>query len=137
MAKSSILLTLVLLFTALGANAARLHHERWYQDQWCGDKGGVTEYRLPDSARVDCLLPGYAIEFDFASKWAESIGQAVYYGVTTNRRPAIVLIIEYKSECRYIHRLVDSTSGVLVDVGNDDGSWDRIKTWIIGPAKCD
>ena len=35
-----------------------------------------------------------AVEFDFANKWAECIGQALYYGQKTNRTPACVLIIE-------------------------------------------
>ena len=59
------------------ASAKRLHKERWYQEQGCT---GVTEYRLPDRTRVDCLLEDYAVEYDFGRKWAEAIGQSLHYG---------------------------------------------------------
>ena len=49
---------------------------------------GVTtatgEVRLPDGARVDCIidypLASFAVEIDRSSKWAECIGQALLYG---------------------------------------------------------
>lgn len=64
------------------------------------------EYVLPDKARVDCLLPDMAVEFDFAPKWAECIGQALYYGKRTNRTPACVLIVERPIKDRiYLRRL--------------------------------
>lgn len=59
---------------------------------WCDEAGGISEYRLPDNTRVDCLLDEYAVEMDWSHKWAECIGQAQYYGVMSNRRPACVLI---------------------------------------------
>lgn len=52
------------------------------------------EYKLEDNTRVDCLTPDYAVEFDFASKWAESIGQSLYYAQKTKRKPAVVLIMQ-------------------------------------------
>ena len=61
---------------------------------------------MSDKARVDCLLPDMAVEFDFAPKWAECIGQALYYGKRTNRTPACVLIIERPIKDRiYLRRL--------------------------------
>jgi len=50
------------------------------------------EYRLHDGSRVDCLTDKYAIEVDFSKKWKEAIGQALYYGVETNKQPAIAII---------------------------------------------
>ncbi|WP_171018846.1 hypothetical protein ACONUD_00725 [Microbulbifer harenosus] len=50
-----------------------------YQLPWCETAGGVAEYVLPDRTRVDCLTETHAMEFDFAPKWAEAIGQALYY----------------------------------------------------------
>ena len=84
---------LMLCFVGV-AEAKRLNHEKHYQAIWCDQAGGVTEYVLPDKARVDCLLDDIAIEFDFADKWAEAIGQAIYYGKATGRHPGIVLIME-------------------------------------------
>lgn len=75
--------------------AANIHHkEKEYQNVWCAQHNGIPEYRLDDNARIDCLTKDYAIEFDFAYKWAEAVGQALYYAVKTNKKPAIVIIIE-------------------------------------------
>ena len=60
---------------------------------------------LHDKTRVDCLTHTHAIEFDFAAKWAESIGQALYYAEVTNKKPGIVLIIEDKTkDNKYVKR---------------------------------
>ena len=88
------------------ARAKHLYPEAAYQKAYCDKQGGVMEYELPDKTRVDCLTDKYAIEFDFAPKWAECIGQAVYYGAMTNRTPACVLIMErgFLDE-KYLNRL--------------------------------
>ena len=67
---------------------------------------GILEYRLKDKTRVDCLTKTYAIEVDFASKWAESIGQSLYYGLMTNHQPGVLLVIEKKrKDIKYLKRL--------------------------------
>jgi len=38
---------------------------------------------MPDRTRCDCLAKTHAIEFDFGSKWAESLGQSMYYSIQT------------------------------------------------------
>lgn len=64
------------------------------------------EYKLNDNARVDCLTDTLAVEFDFADKWAECIGQAIYYGRQTNRQAACVLIMENgEKDLKYLKRL--------------------------------
>ena len=50
------------------------------------------EYRLPDSTRVDMLNSTEAIEVDWAEKWAEGVGQALYYAELTGKKPAIILL---------------------------------------------
>lgn len=85
--------------------AGHLHPERYYQDKWCSEHQGVTEYVLDDKTRVDCLTCEYAIEFDFAEKWAEAVGQALYYGLKTGKRPGIVLIMEKGKDLRHLKRL--------------------------------
>ncbi len=83
---------LIILAILISQNAdARVHRESWYQERWCE---GLIEYVLPDRARVDCLTPEYAVEVDFADKWAEAIGQSLYYASMTDRQPAILLIME-------------------------------------------
>lgn len=67
---------------------------------------GIQEYELNDKTRVDCLTKTHAIEFDFANKVYEAIGQSLYYGIKTKRKPGIVLIVENpQQEQKYINRM--------------------------------
>ncbi len=82
------------------------YYEKDYQSVWCNAHYGSMEVILSDKARVDCVTKTHAIEFDFAKKWAESIGQAVYYGYTLNKTPGIVLIVEDKvKDQKYVNRV--------------------------------
>lgn len=47
---------------------------------------------LQDGTRCDCITATHAIEFDFAHKWAEAIGQSLHYAGLTGKRAGIVLI---------------------------------------------
>jgi hypothetical protein len=93
------------LIMCVPAFAAHQYIEKDYQASWCNARGGIQEYRLDDGARVDCLLPEYAVEFDFGPKWAECIGQAIFYGKQTNRTGACVLILESESDMVFVERL--------------------------------
>lgn len=84
---------------------AHFQPEKKYQKEWCDKFNGLIEYQLPDKTRVDCLTKNYAVEFDFANKWAESIGQSLYYGLMTNKKPAVVLIIEKPEDFKYYKRI--------------------------------
>lgn len=75
-------------------SAKHLHNEASYQHAWCKAKGGTEEYVNKDFTRVDCLTSENAVEFDFARKWAESIGQALYYQYMTGKKAKVVLILE-------------------------------------------
>lgn len=79
--------------------------EAYYVSQWCRDDFGKREFVLWDNTRVDCLTKDYAIEFDFANKWAESIGQALHYEIMTNKKAKVVLILEDKNEMVYFKRV--------------------------------
>ena len=63
---------IILLFTSV-LFAKHIHFERYYQDIFCEEQGGVVEFVLDDRSRVDCLTDEFAIEVDFACKWAGSI----------------------------------------------------------------
>ncbi len=80
------------IILASAAAGAAPHHERYYQRAWCAAAGGRAEVTLPDRTRADCITASHAIEFDFGSKWAESIGQSLYYATVTGRHAGIVLI---------------------------------------------
>ena len=99
------LLIILLLFIPAMAQAAVFFNEKHYQTQWCGQFQGQTEYKLVDGTRVDCVTSNYAIEFDFAKKWGEAIGQSLYYGIMTGKKPAIVLIIEKPKDFIYLNRI--------------------------------
>lgn len=101
---------------------SHIHRERYYQERWCAARQGQAEYRLPDGTRVDCLTRTHAIEVDFAEKWAESIGQALYYALKTSKKPGVALIMERPvKDQRYLERL----RAVAGQAG--------IETWIIRP----
>lgn len=67
---------------------------------------GEIEVRLKDGTRVDCLTETHAIEYDFAHKWAEAIGQALHYSALTGKKAGIVIIVDpAKKGTRYLARL--------------------------------
>lgn len=98
-------ITLLVFLIASPAYAKRDHKEKWYQNQWCAAKGGETEKPFPDGTRADCVTDSYAVEFDFGDKWAEAIGQSLYYAFQTNKKAGIVLILENVNDRRYWLRL--------------------------------
>ena len=83
----------------------RDHPEKWYQEQWCRERGGQVEVILPDKSRWDFVKDTHAIEFDFGSGWAESIGQGLHYSAMTNKKSVIVLILESMKDRKYWIRL--------------------------------
>lgn len=87
------------------------YHESDYVNAYCK---GIVEYELPDHTRVDCLTEDYAIEFDYAKKWAESIGQSMYYARMTGKKPAVAIIIKSPKERIYINRIKKVDLGIRV-----------------------
>lgn len=96
---------LIIIFTPTFLYAEHLHPEKKYAAAWCTQAHGKTEFKLRDNTRVDCLTKNYAVEFDFADKWAEALGQALHYGRLTGEKPAIVLIIEQESDWEHYWKL--------------------------------
>jgi len=106
----------LMLFT-LSLQAKHLHKEKVYQEYFCTALGGQTEYVLKDKTRVDCLIDEYAIEVDFAPKWAESVGQSLYYASQTSRKAAILLIMEDEvKDKKYLHRLQNINKKYAIDI---------------------
>ncbi len=103
--KKILLAAALILLLATSAAAKHKHPERWYQDRWAAKHHGITEYRLADGKRVDILTDKYAIEVDFAHKFYEAVGQSLLYAARTNRLPGIILIIETKTDEKYIKNL--------------------------------
>ena len=96
----------LVLIIGLPVFSKTLFYEKDYQRSWCEAHNGSLEVVLPDKARVDCVTSTHAIEFDFAKKWGESIGQALYYAVILNKQAGIVLIMEKgQSDEKYLTRV--------------------------------
>lgn len=79
--------------------------ETYWQDIIQKEIGGVKEYRLDDGTRVDLLFEDKACEIDWASKWAEGIGQSIYYGLKTDRPPLVILLAKKDGWEKYRDRV--------------------------------
>lgn len=98
-------ITLILLtLSVLTACSSIKKNEKYYQVKFCEDLDGVIEFSLKDKTRVDCLTDDLAIEVDWAKKWAEAVGQSLYYAHMTKKQPAIALIVSSKDQ-RFIKRV--------------------------------
>lgn len=53
-----------------------------------------VEVTLDDGSRCDLLAKDCAWEVDWASKWAEGIGQSLHYGISTRRQPGLILLTD-------------------------------------------
>lgn len=111
-----IVIFIITLFVVFPVLAGHKCSEKYYQNNLCY---GVTEYRLDDRTRVDCLTRNYAIEFDFAPKWAEAIGQSLHYAKKTGKKPAIYLIVENEKQWHYVELIRE----LCIDLG--------ITLWVI------
>lgn len=87
------------------------YKESDYVNAYCR---GQIEFQLKDYTRIDCLGDEYAIEFDWAKKWAESIGQSLYYSKMTGKKPAVAIIMKSKRDKRYIRRIIKADKGIKI-----------------------
>ncbi len=88
--------------------------EAYYVEKWCSASFGRREYVLLDKTRVDCYTKDYAIEFDFAHKWAESIGQSLYYSKMTNKKPAVAIILNSPDDLKYVKRIEKTKQDIKI-----------------------
>lgn len=108
---------LVLLLTTLPLTAQL---EADYITVLARHLGGTREVPVT-SGRVDILTDTYAIEVERAAKWKNSIGQSLWYGQQTLKKPGIILLIESAAERKYAIQL-QSTIDYF-------GLTDQIKVW--------
>ena len=101
-----LILPLLILAMAVPALARHEHPERYYQKLWCDRQSGVMEVVMPSGSRCDCLTESHAVEFDFAPKWAESVGQALNYAAQTGRKAGVVLIVEKPADRRHVQQIL-------------------------------
>ena len=123
---------LVIVFLTLGiCSQAQLFKQResYYQKKFAEIIKGQTEFVLTDQARVDIITDTFAIEVDFAEKWAESIGQSLYYSEMTGKRAGVLLIVNGRRDERYVKRLMTvaykkDITVWIIDYTND--SWGKV-----------
>lgn len=84
---------IALFMIALPCSAGTLRPESWYSDRVAEALGGCREVVVP-RGRADVVTETHAIEVEFAAKWKNSIGQALWYGFQLNKSAGIVLIME-------------------------------------------
>lgn len=106
------ILVFIILSISMPVFAKHLHKEAEYQNVWCALHSGVTEYENKDFTRVDCLTATHAVEFDFAKKWAESIGQALHYSLMTGKKGMVVLILENPKREKVYYKRVKRLSKI-------------------------
>lgn len=78
--------------------------EKDYADRIQELIGGEREFSVY-SGRVDLVTDSFAIEIEYANKWKNSIGQALWYAVETNKTPGIILILKDPKEYKYVIQL--------------------------------
>ena len=105
------IMLIALLILPTSAEARRLNYESFYVDDTCK---GIIEYTNSDNTRTDCYTKSFSMEYDFAQKWAECIGQSLHYGRINNNQPICVLIIEKQTDCKYINRAIPFIYTILV-----------------------
>lgn len=66
--------------------------------------GGEMEVTVP-GGRADLLLDKVVFEVERANRWKHAVGQALWYGLQTERRPGIILIGQNESDYRYLDQL--------------------------------
>jgi len=69
--------------------------------------GGEREVSVR-SGRIDLVHNDVAFEIDWANKWKESIGQALWYAQQSNKKPGIILILKKDSDYKYFIQLNSS-----------------------------
>jgi len=77
---------------------------------------GEIEHVLHDKTRVDCLTKSHAIEYDWGKKWAEAIGQSLYYSAITGKKAGIVLLVNPRTKDRYLTRLNKAIEAHNLDI---------------------
>ncbi len=76
--------------------------------------GGKSEVKI-ENGRVDVLTESYAIEVDALKKWQEGLGQAIHYGMATNK--ISVLAIIYEQENSESKRLLKKVEKITTSKG--------------------
>ncbi len=99
---------IIILFLATGnLYAKNKKFEKEYQAIDCKARNGKAEV-VVKGGRIDCETKHFVIEYDLARKWAECLGQALYYSAVKDKFGLCSLIIENKKDYKYLKKLKDT-----------------------------
>lgn len=87
--------------TTIDLDVADGAYESAWRDALASRLNGETEVRLPHG-RADVVTRSQAIEVDRASKWKEGLGQALYYGEATGKKPTVAIFGELDEKIVWI-----------------------------------
>lgn len=126
MKKIFILLFLLISLTAF----SQKQHEKYYQNLIAERMHGRTEVVLNDRTRADIVTDTFAIEVDFAHKWAESIGQSLHYAHKLHKKAGIILILDGQKDDRFVQILMPDAIELGITVWvvlTTDDSWGKVE----------
>jgi len=81
-----------------------IKNENFYADKIQKAIGGEREVSV-SNGRVDLVTNEYAFEIEWAWNWKEAVGQSLWYGLQTNKKPGIILIMRQNAEFKYVQQL--------------------------------
>jgi hypothetical protein len=122
--------TLLLLFVSLTAFSQK-KHEKYYQNLTAERMHAKTEVVLNDRTRADIVTDTFAIEVDFAHKWAESIGQSLHYAHKLHKKAGILLILDGQKDDRFVQILMPDAIELGITVWiifTSDDSWGKVES---------
>ncbi|MBC6993929.1 hypothetical protein QWY85_09990 [Neolewinella lacunae] len=82
---------------------------------------GQTEHAV-ENGRVDILTATHAIEVEWATKWKNSIGQALWYSLQTNKKAGIILLLKEPKDYAQVIRLGSTLRYA--------GLGEQVKVWV-------
>ena len=121
--------TLLFLFISMTAFSQK-QREEYYQKLAAEHLHGRTEVVLDDRTRADIVTDTFAIEVDFAHKWAESIGQSLHYAHRLHKKAGVVLIADGKKDDRFIQIIMPDAIELGITVWvifTIDDSWGKVE----------
>lgn len=103
-ATARILALALAILALLLASASLAETEREAAIRLAPKYGARLEVALADGSRADMVTDLEAIEVDWARKWAEAIGQSLFYASMLQKRPAVMLLKSSDRDDRYVRR---------------------------------
>jgi hypothetical protein len=124
---------LVLLVCSITAFSQTKQRESYYQKIFAEAIKGKIEVVLKEmhNVRVDIMTDTFAIEVDFAEKWAESIGQSLLYGKVTQKKTGVLLIVNGEEENAHIDKLMTIAMDFNITVWIIDYKTDKWRRVIV------